>query len=116
MLRSTVAWLGTLALYLLLAGDAGTHEVATGIVVASLMTAWAGRIRRHAKRRFRASRAYLAPWGRALAGLGPATLRTGAALVRTILLGSHPGHAHRRLFRRGPEDEPAHGRGLDSRA
>ncbi|MGX7704882.1 hypothetical protein [Methylobacterium sp. Gmos1] len=107
MLRSTLAWLGTLALYLLLAGEAGTHEIATGIVVASLMTAWAWRIRTHAKRQFRVSRAHLAPWGRALAGLGPATLRTGAALARSILVGTHPGHAHRRLFRRGPEDEPA---------
>jgi hypothetical protein len=107
MLRSTLAWLGLLALYLLLAGETGIHEVATGIVVASVMTAWAGRIRAEAKRHFRFSRAHLAPWGRALAGLGPATLRTGAALARAILGGTHPGRAHRRPFRRGPEDEPA---------
>ncbi|AWN53554.1 hypothetical protein [Methylobacterium sp. 17Sr1-1] len=107
MLRSTLAWLGTLALYLLLAGEASTHEIATGIVVASLVTAWAGRIRTGAKRHFRFSRAHLAPWGRALWGLGPATLRTGAALTRVILVGTHLGHAHRRPFRRGPEDEPA---------
>ncbi|TNC12697.1 hypothetical protein FF100_13580 [Methylobacterium terricola] len=107
MLRSTLAWLGTLALYLLLAGAAGTHEVATGIVVAGLTTAWAGRIRTEAKRHFRFSRTHLAPWSRALAGLGSATLRTGAALARAVLVGSHPGHAHRRPFRRGPEDEPA---------
>ncbi|KMO39462.1 hypothetical protein VQ02_10030 [Methylobacterium variabile] len=107
MLRSALTWLGTLALYLLLAGEAGSHEVATGIVVASLMTAWAWRIRTAAKRHFRVSCAHLAPWGRALAGLGPATLRTGAVLARAILVGTHPGHAHRRPFRRGPEDEPA---------
>lgn len=107
MLRSTLAWLGTLALYLLLAGEAGIHEVATGIVMAGLATAWAWRIHNHAKRQFRFSRAHLAPWGRALAGLGPATLRTGAVLARAILLGTRPGHAHRRPFRRGPEDEPA---------
>lgn len=107
MLRSTLAWLGTLAVYLLLAGGAGIHEVATGIGVASLTTAWAGRIRTHATRHFRFSRVHFAPWGRALAGLGSATLRTGVALVRAILVGTHPGHAHRRPFRRGPEDEPA---------
>ena len=107
MLRGTLAWLGTLALYLLLAGEAGTHEVATGIVVASLMSAWAGRIRTDATRHFCFSCAHLAPWGRALASLAPATLRTGSVLVRAILVGNHPGHAHRCPFRRGPEDEPA---------
>ncbi|TGE02309.1 hypothetical protein [Methylobacterium nonmethylotrophicum] len=111
MLRLPLVWLGTLALYLLLAGGAGLHEAATGAVVAGLLAAWDWRIRARAERRFAVSRAHLAPWGRALAGLVPATLRTGVALARAIPEGGHsgsrhPGHAHRRPFRRGPEDEP----------
>lgn len=99
-------WLGLFALYLMLAGTVGLHEAATGFVVAGLLTAWARRTGRHAPRRFVLSRAAL-PWGgRALARLIPATGRTALTLVRAILGHRHPGHAVRRPFLHGPEDDP----------
>ncbi|MBD8907784.1 Na+/H+ antiporter subunit E [Methylorubrum zatmanii] len=107
ILRTGAVWLGLLALFLLLAGQIGWHEAVTGAVVAGLATAWAVRIRRHAARRFACSPGTMRHAGRALAGLVPATARTGRVLLRAAITGAHPGHAARRGFPRGQEDHPA---------
>ncbi|CAO4177170.1 hypothetical protein [Methylorubrum populi] len=107
ILRTGTVWLGLLALYLLLAGQVGWHEVATGAVVAGLMTAWTVRIRMLAARHFAYPPGTMRRGGAALAGLVPATARTGRLLLRAGFAGGHPGHAHRRAFLRGREDHPA---------
>lgn len=107
ILRTGASWLGLFALYLGLAGQAGLHEALTGAVVAGLLTLWAGRIRGHAARRFAVPAGAARHVGRGLAGLVPATARTGRVLLRAAFAGGHPGHALRRPFRHGPADDPA---------
>ena len=102
MLRTGAIWFGLLALYLGLAGQAGLHEALTGAIVAGLMTAWAGRIRGHAARRYAFPAGTLRQGGRALAGLLPATVRTGRVLLRAAVSGAQPGHALRRGFAQAP--------------
>jgi hypothetical protein len=106
MLRTGAIWFGLFALYLGLAGQAGLHEALTGAIVAGLMTAWAGRVRGHAARRYAFPAGTLRQGGRALAGLLPATVRTGRVLLRAAVSGAQPGHALRRAFAHGPETDP----------
>lgn len=104
MLRT---WCATAALYLLLAGSTSASELASGAVVALLATLWAGGTRGLAPRRFATAPGHLRAWARALRHLPIATLRTGAMLWRVAIGGGAPGRAHRTVFARGPEDDPA---------
>lgn len=101
-----IAWSAAFALYLLLAGQVSAGEAATGAVLASLAVLWAGAVRGHAWRRLAFSRGHVRPWLRTLAGLVPATVRTGMALARVAALGGSPAKSIQHRFVRGEEDAP----------
>ena len=100
-------WIGGFALYLMFAGQLGAHEIGTGALVAGLTGLWARRVQAHGPRRFIVARAHAAPWSRAVAGLPRATLATGAALIRALGAGDHPGLAQSWTFQPGARDDPA---------
>ncbi len=93
-------------LYLLFAGQVSRSEVWTGAVLALAMVGW--RLVLHAgdTRRLAAGRDHLAPWGRALASLPWATMRTGGALI-AALFGHSPQPSTTTAFVHGPADAPA---------
>ena len=94
-----------LAIYLLFAGQISWHEVATGIVLATLTTAWAGIIRGASQRYFRFAPEFLAPLGRGLGQLLPAAFATGGVLVRVAFVGGGGGHAESHDFALGVRDD-----------
>lgn len=99
-------WCAILALYLLFAGQTSWHEVATGIVLATLTTAWARIIQGASRRYFRFAPQFLAPLGRGLGQLFPAAFATGGVLMRVAFLGGRAGHAETHDFLSGASDGP----------
>ena len=106
MLRNGAGWLGLCGLYLTLAGDAGPHELATGAVVAGLLTLWASRVRARAERQFAGPHGLVRASGRALAALPAQTWRTGLRLIGAAFGRAHPGRALNRPFMHGTGAAP----------
>lgn len=104
-----LTWCAGFTVYLLFAGQISWHEVATGIVLASLSTAWARIIRRTSQRHFRFSSNLLRPLGRGLAQLFPATFATGAVLARVAALGGRTGHCRANYFEYGEREDSTSG-------
>lgn len=98
-------WCAAFASDLLFAGQISWHEIVTGIVLASLATAWMRTIRRASQRPFRFSAELLRPLARALGKLVPATFATGAVLVRVAGLGHRAGDAEVHDFEYGAPDD-----------
>jgi hypothetical protein len=106
-MATIVMWCVAFASYLIFAGTTDSDELVTGVVVATLAAGWAYLISDCSRRRFGAHREQIMPVLRAIAGLGPATLRTAAVLTRAGLRGGSPGRAARSPLRFGLEDDPA---------
>lgn len=102
MMRIVVVCCATFAIYLLLAGQVSRHELATGIVLASLATAWASAIRGTSQWQFGFSSELLRPLGRGVAQLFSASIATGDVLVRVAIFGNGAGAAHEDGFSYGP--------------
>ncbi len=99
---NTVAGFG---LYLLFAGQVSTSELATGAGVAVAAAGWTLAARAGHGRWLAVGADHLAPWGRALAELPWATLRTAGALV-AALFGRAP-QSEAAPFVHGPADAAA---------
>ena len=91
------------AFYLLLAGQLGIEQFVSAVVMAGFVVLWSGLIRKEGSaRRFVFTRGHVAPWLRALAKLPGDTVRIGAILGRTAIIGGSPGRAIDAPFRFGP--------------
>ena len=106
-MATIVIWCVAFGSYLIFAGTISVNELITGAVAATLAAAWAYVISDCARRRFGAHREQIVPTLRAIAGLGPATLRTAAVLIGAALHGGSPGRALRGPLRFGVCDDPA---------
>lgn len=106
-MATIVIWCVAFGSYLIFAGTISVNELITSAVVATLAAAWAYLISGCARRRFGAHREQIVPTLRAVAGLGPATLRTAAVLTSTALRSGSPGRALRSPLRFGVCDDPA---------
>lgn len=91
-------WCTIFAIYLLFAGQISRHEVLTGIVLASLATAWARIVAAASQRHFRFALAFSRPLGRGLGHLISAALVTSGVLARVAVLGDRAGHAEVHRF------------------
>jgi hypothetical protein len=105
-LTAALVWLVSLATYLLLAGQVSKSEIAVGVVLASGATGWYLLLRHCSTRRFAPTAEHLSVWLRTLLKLVPATLRTGAVLVRVAALGGSPGTVRAVPFADGELDDP----------
>jgi hypothetical protein len=105
-------WCASFAIYLLFAGQVSLHEVATGVVLASFVTAWARIIRAASQRHFSFLPGFLWPLGCGLGQLFPAAFATGRVLARVAFLGGRAGHAETHDFLPGASDDgPGHSLG-----
>lgn len=101
------AWCFAFAGYLLFAGNASGHELATSAVLAAGAVGWAFTILRCSpRRRYALTGAHAIAWLKAVGGLGPALTRTLMVLVKAAALGGSPGRAPELAFLRGAEDDP----------
>jgi hypothetical protein len=99
-------WCFACVIYLVFAGSLGTHELVVAAVLATLSTLWARAIRENSRRQFSAAREQVAPLLRAIGDLFPATLRSGAALLKAAARSGSPGRALSCRFHFGLDDEP----------
>jgi hypothetical protein len=106
-MTTTVVWCLAFGSYLIFAGTISFNELITAALVATLSAAWAYLIAACSRRRFSAHREQIFPVLCAIGSLGPATLRTGAALTHAVLRGGSPGRAVRSPLRFGMCDDRA---------
>jgi hypothetical protein len=105
-MTNVVIWCFAFGIYLLLAGTISANELITAGVLASLATAWAYLIRQSGCLQFTADREQILPVLGAVAGLLPATVRTGARLLSVSWRGGSPGRSERWRFHFGSADDP----------
>lgn len=106
MIVITVIWCLAFSIYLVFAGTVSLNEMATAVVLASLVAAWAGVIRHTSLQVFAFRRDAVAVMLRALGDVIPATLRTLRQLLAAARNGESPAQAYVTQFRFGAKEEP----------
>lgn len=102
-----LSWCAAFGLYLLFAGQLSGSELGSAALLATFAVGWSMLVRRCGEGRFRGWRTHGRPVLRGLGHLAPATLRSGAALLRVAVRGGSPGRPMAVPFARGDRDDPA---------
>jgi hypothetical protein len=88
-----VIWFAAFPIYLVLAGKASWHEIATGALLAAIAAVWSWRIRRTSQRRLSFTSEFLRPLGRGLLQLFRGVPATCGLFLRVAFWGDHAGRA-----------------------